>query len=254
MRSIIPYTFDRRHGLAFKLTCVCSSAEAHFIHTLICSSAIERTLVQSSALDSDPSRDLFLGHFPLFPFHFSTAPYTPFPISVFFSSIHHQIHHPNTPPHHHAVTAPPPITTAGCPITPITRISPFLPHFLHFQPPPNSTFFCPLFGPFTGTNTSQIVSLLLLCCYFFIVFAGVWGSFQRGSQTLVLRLAHQVLVKIPQRVAACLEGKVQLLGPLGSKSWWPGPLLRVRSSFWRPHLLSKRTSPRMMLQDGRFKN
>jgi hypothetical protein len=27
------YTFDRRHGLAFELTCVCSSAEAHFTHT-----------------------------------------------------------------------------------------------------------------------------------------------------------------------------------------------------------------------------
>jgi hypothetical protein len=35
MRSNVPCTFDRRHGPAFELTCVCSSAAPYHTHTLL---------------------------------------------------------------------------------------------------------------------------------------------------------------------------------------------------------------------------
>ena len=66
VRSTVPFTFDHRHGHAFELTCVCSSVETHFTHTLS-TNAIEHTYVQSIACVLSP-HVTFLGHFlPCFP-------------------------------------------------------------------------------------------------------------------------------------------------------------------------------------------
>jgi hypothetical protein len=35
MRLNVPCMFDRRHGLVFELTCVCSSAAPYLTHTLL---------------------------------------------------------------------------------------------------------------------------------------------------------------------------------------------------------------------------
>jgi ABC-type sulfate transport system permease component len=35
LRSNAPFTFERRHGAAFELTCVCSTAAPHHTHTLM---------------------------------------------------------------------------------------------------------------------------------------------------------------------------------------------------------------------------
>ena len=100
MRSTVPCTFDRRHGPASELTCICSSAETHFIHTLSMN-AIERTYVRSIACVLS-SHVTFLGHFRPFPLHF------------FSLNSHRPYMHlcPNTSPHHHSPSHHPITTTA----------------------------------------------------------------------------------------------------------------------------------------------
>ena len=97
MRSTVPYTFDRRHGLVFELTCVCLSAETHFTHTLSMN-AIESKYVRSIACVLSP-HVTFLGHFPPFPLHFFSLN-SHFPISALTPPKHEPnltIHHPTTP-------------------------------------------------------------------------------------------------------------------------------------------------------------
>jgi hypothetical protein len=103
---------------------------AHFTHTHT-QHECDRTHVRTfDHMRSEPSCDLFLGHFPLFPFHFSTAPYTSIsPISV-----------PSSPKHTQTTTLSPPAnSTHHRAITPRHRrpshhayffIFPFLVHFL----------------------------------------------------------------------------------------------------------------------------
>ena len=95
---------------------------------------------------SEPTRDLFLGHFPLLPPYFSTTPYSPSP---FFS--HHISHlQSESPPHrpdhhHHCASAPLPITTVGLPITPFLYFSIFFPIFSQTQLLPTTLIFFPIF-------------------------------------------------------------------------------------------------------------
>jgi hypothetical protein len=142
MRLNVPCMFDHRHGPTFELTCVCLSVEPHLTHTLlhVCDRTYplrlnaytsphsnslafvraqcpihthtqhecDRTHVRMfDRMRSKPSRDLFLGHFPLFPFHLSNAVQFS-PTSFLLSSPKHTF---PLPPiishHHHAITAPP---------------------------------------------------------------------------------------------------------------------------------------------------
>ena len=162
MRSTVAFTFDRRHGYAFELTCVCSNAETHFTHT-------HSARMRSNVRMCDRSHAFwtstwpFLGHLLPSLLHFPSAPYRTF---LIFS--HHAPppitpnHHPTaqTPPHHHhSTSAPQPITTIGLPITSFLHFSIFFHFFSQTQPSPNSAI-CPCFWAFRGTIHPRIVPLL----------------------------------------------------------------------------------------------
>jgi hypothetical protein len=149
------------------LTCV--RAQRPTSHTHPCLSVIECTLVRSSALDSEASRDLFLGHFPL-PYFISTVRHTVFsPTFSIFLPHPTLLSHQNTisPPKHISITtASPPCylhaTTVPSPATP------FFPIFFFFFTNPTSPKFCilsPFFIVYTHKPWVRIVRVFL--CWLF---------------------------------------------------------------------------------------
>jgi hypothetical protein len=129
VRSTVRHTFDCKHRLAFKLTCVCLSTEAHITHTLLhpCDRMHSGTI---NRMRLNPSRDPFLGHIFLFSPSFQPcAVQRPSSFSLI-SHIpkHHQSPKPTThpPPHHHATTH----SHRRPSHHPHFHIFPFLPHFL----------------------------------------------------------------------------------------------------------------------------
>ena len=124
--STVPCTFDHRHGPAFKLTCVCSSAETHFTHTLS-THAIERMYIRSIACVLSP-HVTFLGHFPPFPLHFFSLN-KHLPISALTPPTRAQPYHS---PSHHPIntTAPPCHHPSPSSPSPSLRFHPHFPIFL----------------------------------------------------------------------------------------------------------------------------
>jgi hypothetical protein len=230
MRSNIPCTFDRRHEPTFKLTCICSSVEPHLTHTLlyVCDRTYplrsnaytglhsnslafvraqsplhthtqhecDRTHIHTfDRMRSKPSRDLFLGHFPLFPFHFSCVVQFS-PTSFLLSSTKHTVPLPPIISHHHcAITAPPPRRHNAF----ASPISPPFPYLYSSSPKPTNpqTPICFLLL-FINKGHKSIHGLCpLFVGLVLLVFAEGWVEFCGASQTLVLKVAHQVFGKIP---------------------------------------------------------
>jgi hypothetical protein len=97
LRSNVSCTFERRRGVAYELTFVCSTAAPH--HTHYCTNTFERQPLRSNAeltcptctrhkcgrthlrtfecTRVEPLQDLFLGHFSPLPLIFPVAPYKP---------------------------------------------------------------------------------------------------------------------------------------------------------------------------------
>jgi hypothetical protein len=141
-----------------------------------------------------------LGHlFPFFPF-ICTASHIDLP---FFSLISIARKHPTTVPpppttsyHHHHVTTPLPIITAAHPITPITPISIFSPHFLTTPKLPKTIIFAQTFCLLHAQTVNKECACIV--CVDSFDFAGGWVELGRGFETLVLKVANQMFVKKPQ--------------------------------------------------------
>jgi hypothetical protein len=82
-----------------------------------------------------------------------------------------------------------------------------------------------------------------------LFFARGWGRLWRNFQTLVLRLAHHVFDKIPQRATKCLEGKVRLLGHLGPKPSFESQKLILETTFAIKEDFSKDDATRWAVQE-----
>jgi hypothetical protein len=175
--------------------------------------------VQSSTLDFKTSLDPFLGHFS-FPqiisphavqlsLHsspiFSHTPYTkPLKSSKPTTQILHSI--TIAPPHLRLL--PPPVPFPH--FTPISIV---------FSPKPNFSKFVLFVHIFSLQRHIPIHGLchFLFLCWFIVFLQGVGVDFGGVFQTLVLKLAHHVFVKIPQPIPACLEAKLPLPDPTAPK-------------------------------------
>jgi hypothetical protein len=124
---------------------------------------------------SEPSRDIFLGHYSSSPLISHRAIHF-FPLTSPFSLLPNSLISKNPPPKHHSTTtAPPPrchSTSAGRPIILISSFSsfshlnPIIPKLLHFRP------FLIIQGHNFTTNYAHLIAVLVLCD-----FTGGWGRF-----------------------------------------------------------------------------
>jgi hypothetical protein len=136
-------------------------------HTRPCSSAIECTLVRSSALNSEASRDLFLGHLPL-PQLISIVCHTMFsPIFSIFLPHPTLLSHQNTisQPKHTSITTASPSRYLRATTVPLPA-TPFFPIFF-FLTNPTSPKFCilsPFFIVYTHKSWVQIVVSFCVGC------------------------------------------------------------------------------------------
>jgi hypothetical protein len=161
---------------------------------------------------SEPSRDLFLGHCSSSPLISHRVVHL-FPPPSPFSLPPKLLISKKPPPKHHSTTTAPPLrrhsTSASRPIIPISSFSsfshlnPIIPKLLHFR-----LFFIIQGHNFT-TDCAHLIAVLIL--------QGGGVDFRRVLKPVVFGVHTSCSTKSPNEPTACLEGKVQLLGPLGPK-------------------------------------
>ena len=210
--------FNRRHGLAFELTHMRSSVEAHITHTLSMN-AIEHTYVRSIACVLNPHVTLYRSLSSFSPSFLHCAVQSLF---LFLSSY-------LTPPLRITIPLPKhfPITSIAPPrrrrtttafLSPHFYISPFLPHFLTNPTSPKNSHFVLDFECPKAQIHPQIVRFCFLC-WLFLILQGVRVDFRGVLKPLLLEAPNKCLTKFPNEFPACLEGKYHLLSPLGPKPW-----------------------------------
>jgi hypothetical protein len=88
----------------------------------------------------------------------------------------------------------------------------------------------------------------------FLPFAGGGFDLEWVLKPLFFRAPTKYSTKFPNQLSRCLEAKLLLLGPTAPKPLQLGPLSSPKSLIWKCLLLSKKTSPNLKLQVGRFKS
>jgi hypothetical protein len=234
MCSNVPYTFDRRHRPAFKLTCVCSSAAPYLTHTLLhaCVRMYPVCLSAAPTLRTHPqhecdqthlrtfdrmrfqlSRDLVLGHCSSSSPHFTVRRTPLFPIFLLLSITPKPPPLPNTTitSPHHFPSPPCRNSSVADPFSPIFSHS--IPSHRNLETPQNPNF-SSIFFIILGHNSIHglcpLFVWLILC-----VFVGVGLIWEGVFKPFVLGVHTSYSTKSPNEPLACLEGKVRLLDPLG---------------------------------------
>jgi hypothetical protein len=190
--------YARSHARAHRATLHTLALRPRAPHSArFCSSAIELTLVRSSALDSEP-HVTFLGHLSLLPISFLTSPY----------SLPHPFHSsliPNTNPNHHFTAQNTPITsthppaTATAPAHTTKKPFPFSLFLSIFSQTPSfqNPHFVPIFYHLKAQSIQDCV--LSILCWFIVFLQGVGVDFKKGFQTLVLETPTTCLIKFPNQ-------------------------------------------------------